>query len=102
MRDVTVEALPTNVIEAFDEERKYQKSKVINGVPMDQFDQENSQGDWIAYIVRYASGVHLKLGWSRDERSFRDAMVKVGTLAAAAIENYDAGFCSEEVAVEGE
>ena len=80
------------VINDIRSERERQKTLEFDGVPSVDFDKENSQGDWIAYITRYASGAHPKLGVN-DGDGFRSAMVKVAALAIAAIENYDAGNC---------
>ena len=81
------------ILDLIVEERNYQKSKVIDDKSMDEFDMENTQADWIAYINRYACGVHPKLEWSKDDRTFEEAMVKVAALAVAAIENHRKGYC---------
>lgn len=84
-----------NVIAEVAKERESQKSRVYGGVPVAEFDKANRQGDWIAYIVRYASGVHPKLETRKDKNDFRTAMIKVAALAVAAVENYDKGYAQD-------
>jgi len=72
-------------------ERERQKSLSFSGQSVTEFDKQNTQADWVNYVVRYASGGAPKLEKRRD-LEFRQAMVKAAALALAAIESYDQGF----------
>lgn len=55
----------------------------------DAFDDDNAPHDWAAFIMHYtAIGITARLGAARG-RPFREAMLKVATLAIAAIEAHD-------------
>lgn len=57
-------------------------------------DESNSQSDWVACICAYAGRAAQKVARNeREGQNFRGNMVKVGALALAAIEAYDAGHC---------
>lgn len=62
-----------------DEEREYQDKKWGTG-----FDDKNTPNDWVTYITQYASSRGGALKLNKDE--FKHAMVKVASLAIAAIE----------------
>jgi hypothetical protein len=69
-------------------EREYQKTQFT------EFDKTNSKNDWVSYITAYAGRAADKVKRNETEgQKFRDNMVKVGALAQAAVEAYDAGFC---------
>ena len=62
----------------------------------DDFDDANTQQDWAAFIMHYtAVGITSRLG-AAPGRSFREAMLKVATLAVAAIEAHDRRAASPE------
>lgn len=82
------ETLRQSIYAEIEIERAYQEGRW--GVEAD--DTKNQPNDWIAYISHYATA------WFRGEFSpyakttgldFRTAMVKVATIAVAAIESYD-------------
>ena len=55
----------------------------------DKFDDENTEQDWAAFIMYYtALGITSRLG-AAPGRPFREAMLKVATLAVTAIEAHD-------------
>jgi hypothetical protein len=81
------------ILDEIKQERERQKTLIIDGKPMEEFDKKNTRTDWITYIVRYAVGVSPKLEWSKDKRTFREAMIKAAALAIAAIEAKDKGYC---------
>lgn len=55
----------------------------------DDFDDANTEQDWAAFIMHYtAIGVTSRLG-AVPGRPFREAMLKVATLAVAAIDAHD-------------
>tara|TARA_R110002094_G_scaffold214058_2_gene184537 strand:- start:617 stop:883 length:267 start_codon:yes stop_codon:yes gene_type:complete len=54
----------------------------------DRFDDENTSNDWLAYITMYGSE-GAGVTDSGRPKDFRDAMMKVATLAVAAIEAID-------------
>lgn len=60
----------------------------------DKNDPISSQNDWIAFVTAYlgraSRGVYRN---EREGQEFRTNMVKVGALALAAIEAFDAGYC---------
>lgn len=62
-------------------ERKYQDKKWG-----DEFDRKNTVNDWATYINIYLSRA-TTMGVSKEEQ--RKAMVKVATLAVAALERFD-------------
>lgn len=76
------------------EERTRQKSWGA-----DDFDKSNSRNDWIAYITSYAGDAAAKvrkkelLSDEEEARRFRQNMLKVATLAIAAVEAQDKGYC---------
>lgn len=50
-------------------------------------DRKNNQNDWVAHISIYNGRAADKVG------DFRGNMIKIATLAVAAIEAYDKGYC---------
>lgn len=70
-------------------ERERQKSLSFGGVPSGEFDAQNTEADWVNFVVRYASGGAPKLEHRKDF-DFRTAMVKAAALCIAAIETTDA------------
>lgn len=69
------------LFEEIREEREYQDSKWGT-----EFDNKNTVNDWVAYIAQY-SGYAIKMGNSTVEQ--RRHMLKVATLAVAALEAFD-------------
>jgi hypothetical protein len=66
------------------EERKRQLEKWGN-----DFDDANTEQDWAGFVMHYtAVGITSRLG-AAPGRPFREAMLKVATLAVAAIEAHD-------------
>jgi len=60
------------------DERNYQQGKWG-----DKFDEKNTPNDWISYITKYA-GQAVTMPW--DASKFREQLVKVACLCAAAVE----------------
>lgn len=80
--------IPNAIINDINTERRRQRH-----MGMDDFDVGNSEEDWIAYIVAYAGRASTKVVRNqRENQSFRDNMVKVAAIAAAAIEANDKGY----------
>ena len=79
-----------DIVKDIVEERLSQKQRVIGRTSADEFDNTNSQNDWVSYIVAYAG--RASAGVRRNARegwNFRSNMVKVAALALAAIEAHD-------------
>jgi len=75
-------------------ERARQRKLTFDGVSCDEFDKENSQNDWVAYITSYAGRASQEVKRNEEEgQEFRECMVKVAALAIAAVEAYDKGYC---------
>lgn len=69
------------ILEDIRKERAYQVGKWG-----DKFDNQNTANDWVTYITMYASaGARM----DKSPEEFRTAMVKVATLAVAALEAID-------------
>lgn len=69
------------ILEDIRSEREYQVGKWGNG-----FDDKNTANDWVTYITMYATaGARM----DASPEDFRAAMVKVATLAVAALEAID-------------
>lgn len=83
-----IDAATTKAINAITAERERQKS-----LPIDGLDSTNSRNDWVSYITAYVGRATLCARNDRECESFRENMVKVGALAAAAIEAFDEGKC---------
>lgn len=82
------------ILQEVRKERERQKELAFGG-NTDDFDKTNSQSDWVAYIVAYAGRAPDKVYRNkRQEENFRNNMVKVAALALAAIESFDAGYCT--------
>lgn len=86
--------IPPNVIQDIQKERSYQITRAAAG-PEDwtfDFDDVNTMNDWVAYINRYTGAATV---YNSDPKIrsdvFRKNMVKVATLAVAAIEAIDRG-----------
>jgi hypothetical protein len=84
-----VPALSSAIVQSIIQERLYQLKRWGNG-----FDDTHRQNDWIAFITAYAArGMDPKDCNLKDTfhspTAFRTAMVKVATLAVAAIEAVD-------------
>lgn len=78
-----------NVYEEIAAERNRQKSLSLGG-DTDSFDKLNSKNDWVAYVCAYAGRAANKCERNQREGcNFRENMLKVATLAVAAIEAYD-------------
>lgn len=69
------------VYEEIKAERSYQDSRWGTA-----FDDKNTANDWVAYISMYAAKASPEK-W--DAAEFRKGMIKVATLAVAAIETFD-------------
>lgn len=70
-------------------ERAYQSAKWGN-----EFDDQHNQNDWVAFITAYAGKGMRKDKYAPDDKypnpvEFRSAMIKVATLAVAALEALD-------------
>lgn len=83
-------------------EERLRQIQLEHGGDTDKFDQTNSMNDWVSYIVAYAGRASAKVfrnqiedGLSNRKRDdstrFRDNMVKVASLALAALESYEEG-----------
>lgn len=72
-------------------ERMRQKTLKFEGTPADEFDTINTRNDWVAYVNAYAG--RASICHRNSPKDFRAMMVKVGALAAAAIEAHDKGHC---------
>lgn len=70
-----------NVIKSIELERKYQESQWGT-----EFDDKNTANDWATYISNYTSKA-TELPW--NPVVWRKNMLKVATLAVAAIEAFD-------------
>lgn len=93
IREIKVSKLTENILLDIREERRHQIA-CEHGGDTAAFDKNNTQNDWIAYISAYSGRAAQKI--ARNERencNFRENMVKVATLAVAAIEAHDQGFC---------
>ncbi len=79
--------IPARIIQDLQEERAYQLTKGRIGKIEGEdgwsydFDNKNTEGDWIKYIIRY-------LGRT-TEINQRQNLIKVATLAIAAVETLD-------------
>ncbi len=77
----------------FKERMRQREIDYGGGMTADMFDREiNKANDWVAYICAYAGRAGSCKRNGREGHDFRDMMVRVGALAAAAIEAYDRGF----------
>jgi hypothetical protein len=69
------------ILEDIRKEREYQVGKWG-----DEFDNKNTANDWVTYIAMYATaGARM----DASPEDFRTAMIKVATLAVAALEAID-------------
>jgi hypothetical protein len=74
---------PILFLDLIKQEREYQKSKGFS----DNFDLVNKANDWVAYITAYAAKA-FSTNPTKDtvgSEEFKKAMVKVATLAYAAL-----------------
>jgi hypothetical protein len=84
----------SNVISRIAEERVKQKKW-----GSDEFDKGNSRNDWVAYITSYAGDAAEKVrkktcsSQEEEDRRYVDNLIKVATLAIAAIEAHEKGYC---------
>lgn len=67
-----------NIFDSINAERNYQDSKWGNS-----FDSKNTPNDWVAYISKYL-GQSVTMPFNEDV--FRTQLLKVATLAVAALE----------------
>jgi hypothetical protein len=82
-----------NVFEEIASERARQKS-LAHGGDTDAFDKNNTCNDWISFITAYAGRAADRCFRNEREKcDFRENILKVATLAVAAIEAYDKGWC---------
>ncbi len=72
-----------HILESIKSERGYQKER-WGGVKDDA--ENNGPADWTAYIAKYSTGYLNGLPPHDYGEDFRTAMLKVATLAVAAIE----------------
>lgn len=72
------------IINEIETERKYQIAKWGNDM-----DDRNTPFNWASYITNYATRDLIGDPANTDEAKFRISMVKVATLAVAAIEAID-------------
>jgi len=70
------------IFEAIEKERAYQDEKWGT-----RFDDRNTVNDWAAYINTYLGERTTKMGLTPEQQ--REGMVKVATLAVAALESFD-------------
>ena len=83
-----------NILDEIRKERERQRSPKVHSVDIDEFDKSNSQNDWVAYISAYSGRAADKVDRNRREnQTFRENMIKVATLAVAALEAHDKGYC---------
>lgn len=68
---------------------------LAHGGDTNEFDKQNTQNDWIAYITAYAGRAAENVARNYGEDGFRRNMIKVAALAVAAISAYDKGWCTE-------
>jgi len=68
------------ILDEIKKEREYQNQKWGN-----DFDNRNNANDWSAYITRYNGNA----SFAETPQEWRKQMLKVATLAVAAIESYD-------------
>ena len=80
------------VLEEVLNERLRQKD-LAHGGNTEEFDQQNTRNDWIAYITAYAGRGADKMTAPRGPQEFRRNMVKVAALAVAAIEAVEKNYC---------
>ncbi len=77
-----------NIYDAIRQEREYQVNKWGNEAD----DTLNTPNDWVSYIARFATG-RLPEGFTpydtKTVDEFRTSMIKVATLAVAAVESID-------------
>ena len=84
-----------DIIQEITDERQRQKDLSFGG-DTDNFDTTNGQGDWVSFICAYAGRAPVRVYRNKREgQNFRDCMLKVGALAIAAVEAYDAGHAQE-------
>ena len=84
MEPITENTMTEAVLKEIAAEREKQVAKWGN-----EFDDANTSQDWAAFIMHYlAVGQTTRLG-AAPGRPFRESMVKVATLAIAAIEAHD-------------
>jgi hypothetical protein len=94
MSDTEIVPLETSeAINGIFKERMRQKTLKFEGTPADEFDTINTRNDWVAYITAYAGRASICHRNFAEGHDFRKMMVKVGALAAAAIEAHDRGHC---------
>lgn len=74
-------------------ERMRQKTLKFEGTPADEFDTINTRNDWVSYINAYTGRATICHRNFADGHDFREMMIKVGALAAAAIEAHDKEYC---------
>ena len=68
----------SEIFEAINSEREYQNQRWGNS-----FDEKNTPNDWVAYIAKYL-GQSVTMPYS--DPTFRQQMLKVASLAVAALE----------------
>lgn len=73
-----------NIIKSIVAERQYQEAKWGN-----DFDDTNTNSQWANYISHYANRNLIGVKADQSDEAFRESMVKVATLAVAAIQALD-------------
>jgi len=95
-----IRSLESGILGEIVKERAHQ-IQCEHGGDTNAFDETNSQNDWVAYICAYAGRAANKVARNgREGCKFRENMIKVAALAAAAVEAYDKQWCPNGEAVE--
>jgi len=94
MSDTEIVPMETSeAINAIFKERMRQKTLHFEDLQADEFDMGNTRNDWVSYINAYAGRATICHRNYADGHDFREMMIKVGALAAAAIEAEEKGWC---------
>ncbi len=83
----------SDVFQDIQNERERQIAKAHGG-DTNAFDQGLTRNDWVALIAAYNGRASDKVFRNKhDGQDFRENMIKVASLAVAAIEAHDKGWC---------
>lgn len=74
---------------------RFRQLSLAHGGDTNEFDKQNTQNDWVAYITAYAGRAAENVARNYGEKGFRRNMIKVAALAVAAISAYDKGWCAD-------
>jgi hypothetical protein len=81
------------ILDLIKEERSMQITR-SHGGDTPEFDKENTQNDWVAYIAAYAGRAADKVARNdREGQTFDDNIVKVAALCVAALQARREGLC---------